>query len=102
MRMTIPIGYSIRQMSLSGFNVHRVAWTGDCGDGDLVFDACLRYNGAATPTDSFRAELPVGVMFSDGDEGSPFVYRERLCVPGTNGYDRCQARPDFKVRGQVK
>ncbi|MBR4170507.1 MAG: hypothetical protein IKR48_02515, partial [Kiritimatiellae bacterium] len=72
------------------------------GDDDLVFDACLRYNGAATPADSFRAELPVGVLFSDGDEGSPFVYRERLCSPGADGYERCRPIPELKVRRNVE
>ena len=85
------------------FGYHEVAWSGGCGDSDLVYDACLRYNGASTPTNLPRvATLPVGVVFSDSSPDAPYVYRERLTPATTNGYYRCCAFPNTKTRRSVR
>ena len=59
-------------------------------DQDLVYDACLQYDVDETPgVEPFVLDSPCGVIFSDGSELSPFVYRERLSATGANGYERC-------------
>ena len=87
----------------ASFRYHAVAWTGDCGDDDFVFDACLRYDGDGDPTtDPKREELPTGVQFSDGNSGAPFLYRERLSPPGAAGYDSCISQPTSRIRFPVR
>ncbi|MBR1835792.1 MAG: hypothetical protein IJ783_00750, partial [Kiritimatiellae bacterium] len=85
------------------FSYHAVSWTGDCGDGDSVFDACLRYDGDGDPTsDPKREELPAGIQFSDGSPSAPYVYRERLARPGPVGYGACISRPFDKMRPRIQ
>ena len=83
----------------ASFSFHAVAWKGSCSEASSVFDACLRYDGDGDPTtDPKREELPVNVLFSDGNPGSPWVYRERLAAPGIDGYDSCTPQPSFEKR----
>ena len=85
------------------FSYHEVAWDGTAGDSDLVFDACLQYDGDADPQHAPRtASQPVSVPFSDGNSGSPFVYRERLTPAGPDGYESCISRPMEKRRNGVR
>jgi len=84
------------------FIYHEVAWSGNCEDGDLVYDACLQYDGDDDPSQAPHvAEQPCGVVFSDGSADAPLVYRERLTSPIPNGYGRCQSCPGTKHRPQV-
>ena len=86
-----------------GFSYHEVAWDGSASDSDKVFDACLQYDGDTDPISEPRAKThPVSIVFSDGNESAPYVYRERLSTPGTSGYDRCLANPSKKLRLPVK
>ncbi len=86
-----------------GFNFHEVGWTGSCGDGDSIFDPCLKVDGNGDPSTAPRTELlPVGMPFSDGNQGAPYVYRESLAAPGANGYGRCVAQPASKKRRPIK
>ena len=85
------------------FSYHEVAWSGSAQDSDLVFDACLQYDGDADPTTTPRArEQPVAVVFSDGNVAAPLVYRERLTPPTTGGYDKCRSVPIKKMRLPVR
>ena len=85
------------------FSYHAVAWSGSCGDGDSVFDACLRYDGDGDPTTApRREELPTGIQFSDGNPSAPYVYRERLSPPGSDGYDSCISRPSARIRFPIQ
>ncbi|MBR1608060.1 MAG: hypothetical protein IJ678_00415, partial [Kiritimatiellae bacterium] len=78
----------------AAFRFHAVAWQPPCGDSEVVFDACLRYDGDGDPTSEPRTEeLPAGVQFSDGDPGEPWTYRERLAAPGSDGYVSCGPHP---------
>jgi len=87
----------------SGFSYHEVGWTGACGDSDKVYDPCLKVDGNGDPSAAPRtAELPADITFSDGSEGSPYVYRESLAAPGADGYGECLSRPTTKVRRPVK
>ena len=83
-----------------GFSYHEVAWDGSCDDSDYVYDACLKYIDPAATNN--LPQLPFSVRFSDGSPDYPYVYRERLTPPGPDGYDRCIARPDTKIRRRVK
>ena len=86
-----------------GFSYHEVAWTGQCMDGDLIFDACLKYNGSSSLSSTDKVEeLPLGVVFCDGSSDAPYVYRERLTPVGSSGYDKCMARPAQKKRREIK
>ena len=82
------------------FVFHEVAWSGLCDDSDLVYDACLKYIDLAATNNP--PQLPLSVRFSDGNPGSPYVYRERLTPPDPAGYDKCLAQPDEKRRRRVK
>ena len=87
-RKFLPIGFI--QLIERNFVFHEVAWEGLCRDQDLVYDACLQYDVDETPgVEPFVLDSPCGVIFSDGSELSPFVYRERLSATGANGYERC-------------
>lgn len=86
-----------------GFSYHEVGWTGACSDGDSIFDPCLKVDGNGDPSAVPRTELmPIGLMFSDGNQGVPYVYRESLAAPGANGYGRCVAQPASKQRRPIK
>jgi len=86
-----------------GFSYHEVGWTGACGDGDSIFDPCLKVDGNGDPSAAPRTELlPTGMVFSDGNQGAPYVYRESLAAPGANGYGRCVAQPTSKQRRPIK
>lgn len=86
-----------------GFSYHEVAWDGDAGDGDLVFDACLRYDGDEDPTaEPHVSQLPAAVQFSDGNPASPLVYRERLTPNTSYGYPHCNSQQNTKVRRSFK
>ena len=85
------------------FRFHQVAWTESCGDSDMIFDACLRVDGSGAPNTTPRIEkLPVKMQFSDGSEGAPYVYRESLAAPGSDGYDKCCAAPSSRFRPDIK
>lgn len=85
------------------FIYHEVAWSGLCEEYDLVYDACLRYDGCGDPWAAPReAVLPVDIPFSDGVSGEPYDYRDRLVYPGPSGYGRCRACPETKRRVEVR
>lgn len=86
-----------------GFSYHEVAWDGDAGDGNLVYDACLRYDGDDDPTsEPHVSQLPAAVQFSDGNPAAPLVYRERLTPDSATGYSRCVSNTEEKMRRVVK
>ena len=78
------------QITEEEFTFHEGAWEGQCRDQDLVYDACLEYDVDETPgVEPLVLDCPCGVIFSDGSELSPFVYRERLTKDGEDGYGKC-------------
>ncbi len=85
------------------FGYHEVAWTGECMEGDLIYDACLSVDGDGDPSSPPRRELlPLGMLFDDGSSDSPYAYRESLAAPVVYGYDRCIPNPETKVRRKVR
>lgn len=61
------------------FSFHEVAWTGDCGEDDMVYDACLLLDVDTLPWFAPRqALLPVATRFGRPGEGG---YRDRLATP---------------------
>ena len=96
----LPIGFP--QLIERNFVFHEVAWERQCRDQDLVYDACLQYDVDESPgVEPFVLDCPCGVMFSDGSELSPFVYRERLSANGANGYERC-VNQNTRLRRSLK
>ena len=94
----VPIGYENAVVGVE-FNFHEVAWDGACGDADFVYDAALRYDGDDNPgVFPIVPVIPVRIEFCDGVIGAPFDYRERLTLPGPEGYGNCRARHSEKVR----
>lgn len=99
-RKFLPIGFP--QLIERNFVFHEVAWERQCRDQDLVYDACLQYDVDESPgVEPFVLDCPCGVMFSDGSELSPFVYRERLSANGANGYERC-VNQNTRLRRSLK
>ncbi|MDO5320356.1 MAG: hypothetical protein Q4G65_17150, partial [bacterium] len=101
----IPIGCENWTSSGSGeaFRFHEVAWTGNCGDDDTIYDACLKIDGRRGTSAPLRMEeLPTGMIFSDGSADAPYVYRECLAAPGDWGYGRCLSQPGTRIRRTVK
>ena len=85
------------------FSFHEVAWTGACDDSDFIFDACLQVNGNGDPSTPPRTPIPcANMLFSDGNAGPPYVYRESLAAPGANGYDKCKAMPAARTRRGIE
>jgi hypothetical protein len=85
------------------FSYHEVGWTGSAGDGDKVFDACLKVDGNGDPSTEPRTEmLPVNMVCSDGNQGAPYVYRQSLGAPGSSGYGACLSRPETKKRRTIE
>ena len=85
------------------FSYHEVAWTGECGEDDQIYDACLSVDGDGDPSLPPRREmLPLGMPFDDGSAQAPYAYRESLSAPGVWGYDRCVPNPEKKMRRKVR
>jgi hypothetical protein len=73
-----------------GFGYHEVAWGGEAGSDDAVYDACLLVDGGTDPgLPPFVPELPANVRF-----GAPGAYRDRLAPATPFGRPRCLARPE--------
>ncbi|MCW5553213.1 MAG: HYR domain-containing protein [Verrucomicrobiae bacterium] len=86
-----------------GFSYHEVGWTAACGDSDTVFDACLKVDGDGDPSAPPRSErTPANMIFSDGDQNAPYVYRESLASPGAPGYGSCVSQPATRVRRMIR
>jgi hypothetical protein len=74
-----------------GFSYHEVAWTGTRGNGDELYDACLKVDGDANPTTSPHSELlPLNLLFHVA--GST-LYKERLAADTSDGRPNCIAQP---------
>jgi hypothetical protein len=87
----------------NGFSYHEVGWEDPATEIDAIYDACLKVDGDGAPSSAPRTELyPTNMIFSDGNQGSPYVYRERLAQPGPIGYGRCAAQPGERERGVFK
>ena len=85
------------------FSFHEVAWANDCLSSDKVFDACLLLDGDASPSTAPHSSMhATNIPFSDGNPAAPFVYKERLTAPGSNGYDKCHPSPYEKIRVPIQ
>ena len=81
-----------------GFSFHEVAWKGGHGNGDPLFDACLRIDGDTNPWSAPYAEqFPVNIVFST-NPGAPLPlavpfnaqsYKERICTNDAGGIGSC-------------
>jgi hypothetical protein len=78
----------------SGFNYHEVAWDGDCGFQDQIFDACLEVNGTANPAlPPFLPLLPTAIAFAPVfGRGYRFYLvtaaAQNNCIPNSAGRQR--------------
>lgn len=83
--------------SIGAFSMHEVAWTGDCGEHDRVFDACLQIDGDNDPTRAPQTPLlAVNMPFGAAGAG---LYRDRLAAPA--GRSICNPQPLFRQRRVV-
>lgn len=80
-----------------GFSFHEVAWSGNCGELDTVYDACLQTDADPDPTQVPHApSLPANQVF--GTPGSA-QYRDQLAAPPDR--DKCVPQPALRVRRPV-
>jgi hypothetical protein len=78
----------------AGFTYHEVAWKGQCGAQDSVFDACLLIDADADPTRAPHSPmLATDLRFGNPGEGA---YRDRLAAPA--GRISCQPLPWIRQR----
>jgi hypothetical protein len=71
------------------FNYHEVAWAGDCGVDDLVYDACLTGLLPNTLVSTVPAAMPFGRL-------GQLQYRSLLATPA--GQVLCRPQPQNRVR----
>ena len=92
---SVAIGIPGRQAicGWTAFNFHEVAWKGDCGADDEVFDACLLLDVAAPADASPTSVLPVNMRFGEAGEGG---YRD--CIAAPAGRANCQPQPASRRR----
>lgn len=80
------------------FSFHEVAWKGGHGNGDPLFDACLRIDIDTNPWSAPHIEqFPVNIVFST-NPGAPLPlplpfgaqsYKERICTNDVAGIGSC-------------
>ena len=86
-----------------GFSYHEVAWSGNCTDSDLIYDACISVDHDIDPgAFPYSKYLPAGMVFSDGSPLSPFAYRECLTPSLSGGYECCVSSPTKKIRRLIR
>lgn len=90
----LGIGLNTFSTLQGGFGFHEVAWTGDCGELDTVYDACLQTDADEDPTAApHRAFLPVNQLFGRAGSGD---YRDQLAAPSDR--DFCVPQPGLRIR----
>lgn len=91
----IIIGSTTWSRLWGGFVFHEVAWTGDCGEDDRVYDACLRADADEDPSRAPRWPfVPVDLVF-----GTPGGYRNRVAT--TVGRAACVPNPGTRERRAI-
>jgi hypothetical protein len=79
------------------FDYHEVAWKGECGRADEVFDACLQLDADDDPTVAPHVpSLPANIVFGDSGERQ---YRDRLASPAGRAW--CEPQPHTRLRRVV-
>jgi hypothetical protein len=97
----LAIGSNIWQTACgwSGFSYHEVAWKGNCGADDEIFDACLQVDADANPTIApHTGLLPVNMKFGDCNT---MDYRLRLSPGVSGGCVNCAPAPATKIRRTI-
>lgn len=87
-RWQTPCGFGL------GFMYHEVAWKGDCGPYDGVYDACLEVDADSYPYYPYYIPvLPTNMRFGLAHDG---YYRSRLAAPDSQNI--CTPRPEERRR----
>jgi hypothetical protein len=93
----LAIGAQSWSTVFGSFGFHEVAWTGACGEDDLVYDACLQVDRDPDPTRApHDPELPAGQRFGTPGSGH---YRDRIAAPPDR--DECTPQPALRIRRPV-
>jgi hypothetical protein len=80
-----------------GFGMHEVAWTGNCGNDDTVFDACLVFDADINPAHApFSGIFPANIRFGQAGEGG---YRDRLARRDARA--DCPPQPSTRQRRYI-
>lgn len=91
----VIIGSTTWSRLWGGFVFHEVAWTGECGEDDRIYDACLRADADAHPARAPRWPfVPADLVF-----GTPGGYRDR--VASTVGRATCVPNPGTRERRAI-
>ena len=90
----LGIGLNTFSTLQGGFGFHEVAWTGDCGELDTVYDACLQTDSDGDPTtEPHVAALPVNQVFGRPGSGD---YRDQIAAPADR--EVCVPQPGLRIR----
>jgi hypothetical protein len=90
----LGIGLNTFSTLQGGFGFHEVAWTGDCGELDTVYDACLQTDSDGDPTmEPHVASLPVNQVFGQPGSGD---YRDQIAAPADRSV--CVPQPGLRIR----
>ncbi len=80
--------------AVGAYNMHEVAWKGDCTEQDEVFDASLQVDADVDPTRGPHTPLLVAnLRFGRAGDGQ---YRDRLASPASRWL--CEAQPHTRQR----
>lgn len=80
-----------------GFTFHEVAWSGDCGEQDTVYDACIHLDGDPDPTQAPHVPiLPANQVFGAPSSGQ---YRDLIAAPPDRA--KCVPQPVFRDRRAI-
>jgi hypothetical protein len=89
-----------RNFGFGGFLFHEVAWTGNCGVNDDVFDACLEVDDDGNPAAAPHVPLlPENVRFGNVGDGT---YRDKLAPQTPNGGQRCNPLPGSSLKRRIR
>lgn len=96
----LAIGHPNWEAPFDGrFRYHEVAWKGNCGVNDELFDACLKVDGDDNPSSAPHSPLlPVNMKF--GTCGLPMEYRDRLTSYA--GCPKCNPQPSSKTHRKIE
>ena len=80
-----------------GFSFHEVAWSGNCGEQDTVYDACIHTDRDPNPSRApHLPSLPANQIFGTAGSGH---YRDQIAAPSDR--NKCIPQPALRDRRAI-